>query len=190
MHVAQHHSLNELQALQDHADKPALVLKLRAIILARQGWIASHIAQALGKSSRTIQQWVSLYNHQSIEGLIDRRSSNHRYLTADQEQQLTQYLDAQADDPHAGVRHADELGTYIKQQFGVTYSLSGLYELLHRLGYVWLMPRPRHEKNDPAIVDAFKKTPLRLWNKSRVNIRIKKSKSGSKTKHALASKAR
>jgi len=41
----------------------------------------------------------------------------------------------------------------------VRYALSGLYGLLHRLGYSWLVPRPRHPKADPAAQAAFKKTP-------------------------------
>jgi len=190
MHVVTHHSIEQLQQLQDRADKPAMVLKLRAIILAREGWFASNIAKAVGKSTRTIQQWVGDYNHESLDGLIDRRGGNRRYLTDAQEQQLREHLDALADDPHAGVRHAADLQPYIKQHLGVSYNLSGLYDLLHRLGYEWLMPRPRHEKNDPEKVAAFKKTPLRSSSKSPRSTPINASKSGSRTKHASVSRAR
>ena len=38
MHVIHHHALDELQRLQDAADRPAMVLKLRALRLARNGW--------------------------------------------------------------------------------------------------------------------------------------------------------
>ena len=160
MHVVHHHQREELQRLQDKADRPAMVLKLRTIILARDGWAYKDIAEAVGKSPRTVQQWVSDYNHEGLDGLKDRRTSNHRYLTAEQEQQLCDHLDALAENPHDGVRHAADLIPFIEQHFNVTYSLSGLYDLLHRLGYRWLMPRPRHEKNDPAVVEAFKKAPL------------------------------
>lgn len=165
MHVVHHHQRQELQRLQDKADRPAMVLKLRTIILARDGWTHTRIAQAVGKSPRTIQPWVGNYNRDSLDGLKDHRTSNRRYLTAEQEQQLCNHLDARAEDPHDGVRHAAALIPVIEQRFGVTYSLSGLYDLLHRLGYEWLMPRPRHEKNDPAVVEAFKKTPHNLSSK-------------------------
>lgn len=46
-------------------------------------------------------------------------------------------------------------------EFGVAYSLNGVYDLLHRLGFSCLSPRPRHEKNDPAAMEAFKeRAPL------------------------------
>jgi transposase len=56
-------------------------------------------------------------------------------LSDAQEQQLQDYLDQQAQDPQAGVRRAEDLRAWIQQQFGQLYSLPGLYDLLHRLGY-------------------------------------------------------
>ena len=46
------------------------------------------------------------YNMQGLEGLPDRRGGNNRYLNAQQEQQLKDRLDAAAEDPNDGVRHA------------------------------------------------------------------------------------
>lgn len=190
MHVIHHHSLKELQRLQETADRPAMVLKLRALRLARDGWTHKRIAEALGKSPRTIQQWVGDYNRHDLAGLKDRRTSNRRHLTAQQEQQLCDHLDTLAEDPHDGVRHAKDLIPIIEQRFGKTYSLSGLYDLLHRLGYSWLMPRPRHEKNDPAKVGAFKKTPRRSSRTLPISIPTSGSRSGSRTRPASGSRAR
>lgn len=190
MHVAAHHSVEQLQALRDHAAKPALVLKLQAVLLARRDWPAPRIAEALGKSVRTIQQWIGSYNRRGLEGLTDRRGGNHRHLTATQEQQIRDHLDAQAQDPQAGVRHAAELIPFIRQSFGVTYSLSGLYDLLHRLGYEWLMPRPRHEKDDPVAAELFLKAPPRRWHASPPSTPTSASRSGSRTRPAWTSRAR
>jgi transposase len=38
----------------------------------------------------------------------------------------------------------------------VSYSLDGAYDLLERLGYSCLTPRPLHAKSDPAAMDHFK----------------------------------
>ena len=189
MHVVTHHTVEQFQQLQRKADRPSMVLKFQAIVLARNDWMAREIAEALGKSTRTIQQWVGDYNRQGLEGLADRRGGNHRYLNAQQEQQLKDRLDAAAEDPNDGVRHVAELAPWIEEHFGVSYSPSGLYDLLHRLGYEWLVPRPRHIKNDPAVIEAFKKTPLRWWHKSKPNTLTVRSRCGSKTKPALVSRA-
>lgn len=189
MHIVSHHTIEQLQQLQRKADRPSMVQKLRAIVLGRQGWIARDVAAALGKSTRTIQKWVGDYNRCGLDGLNDRRGGNHRYLKSEQEQQIRDRLDAAAEDPNDGIRHAAELGPWIEEHFGVTYRPSGLYDLLHRLGYEWLVPRPRHVKNDPEVVAAFKKRPLRSCHKLPPNTLTVRSKSGSKTKPGSVSRA-
>lgn len=44
----------------------------------------------------------------------------------------------------------------LEREFGVKYSLDGAYDLLDRLGYSCLSPRPLHEKSDPAAIATFK----------------------------------
>lgn len=190
MYVEPHHSIEELQQLQKGRAKPAMVLKFQALILAKRGKTAPQVAEAVARSRRTVQQWVGDYNRAGLDGLADGRGGNHRHLSVEQEQQFCAHLDAEAADPRRGMRHAQEVGAFIEQQFGVTYALSGLYQLLHRLGYEWLMPRPRHEKNDPAAIEAFKKKRPNLWRKPPPSIPASGSSSGSKTRPASASRAR
>ena len=96
MRVVTHHTVEQLQHLQRKANRPSMVLKFQAIVLARNDWMAREIAEALGKSTHTIQQWVGDYNMQGLEGLAYQRGGNHRYLNAQQEQQLKDRLDAAA----------------------------------------------------------------------------------------------
>lgn len=161
MHVAIHHSVEQLEKLAAEARDAVMYAKLRALVLARRGWSAAAIGEAVGKTPRTVQNWVTAYNDRSLEGLADGRGGNHRHLSEEQERQITEHLDALAEDPEAGVRHAAELIEWIEQRFGVLYSLSGIYALLDRLGYSWLMPRPRHPGADDQAREAFKKTRRR-----------------------------
>ena len=68
MHVVTHHTVEQLQQLQRKADRPSMVLKFQAIVLARNDWMARAIAEALGKSTRTIQQWVGDYTCKGSKG--------------------------------------------------------------------------------------------------------------------------
>jgi len=43
----------------------------------------------------------------------------------------------------------------LAQEFGVRYTLDGVYELLHRLRLSCLVPRPRHRKNDPQVMQQW-----------------------------------
>jgi hypothetical protein len=62
--------------------------------------------------------------------------------------------------------------------------------LRHRLGLEPLRPRPVHRKNDPQAMQQFLDDAPLLSNASVSNIPTNKSKSGSRTKHASANKAR
>lgn len=190
MYVAEHHSLQELQQQSRQQKDARLLLRIQAVGLAKQGQTAPQISQMLGVSRRQLQHWAHQYNAQGLDGLVDRRrGSNQRRLSDAQEQQIRDYLDQQAADPHGGLRRAEDLRTWIDQQFGELYSLPGVYDLLHRLGYSCLMPRPWHQKADPAVQDASKKS----WSRSSrlpKSIRTRRSRSGSRTKPASASKAR
>lgn len=46
----------------------------------------------------------------------------------------------------------------LESEFRVGYTLNGAYDLLHRLGYSCLTPRPVHEKNDPVAIQHFKES--------------------------------
>ena len=37
------------------------------------------------------------------------------------------------------------------------HTLGGIYDVLRRLGYSGLVPRPRHRKNDPAAMERFER---------------------------------
>ena len=54
-------------------------------------------------------------------------------------------------------RNAASIGTWIEETFGVRYTGGGVYRLLERLGCAPKVPRPVHEKADPAAQAAWKK---------------------------------
>jgi transposase len=159
MRITEHHSEEQLQALAKSQNDARLRVQLQAIVLAKQNRPAPDIAKVLGHGRRTVQQWVHDYNAGSIEGLGDKRGGNHRYLTEEQEQQLRQRLDAGAteEDGVCSLRAAD-VRAIVEKEFGKIYKPSGGYDLLHRLGYSYLCPRPRHPKSDAAAQETFKKT--------------------------------
>jgi putative transposase len=191
MHVVNHHSVSYLKQRAKKEKNARLRIRLQTIILAMQGYTAPQIVEVLGVSRRPIQEYVYRYNRDGLEGLKDRRcGGNHRHLTDEEERQISVYLNRTAGDPRQGVRRGEDLRRWIERQFGILYSINGIYELLHRLGYSCLMPRPRHANADPEIQAAFKKTPWRKSNKSPKNTRKNTSKFGSRTKPASGNKGR
>jgi len=159
MHVADHLTPDELRDRADAERDKRLFLRLRAVYLAATGLTAPEVAAALGPSRRAVQRWVARYNAEGPEALGDRpRPGQPTLLPASEVARLRDRLDAgpTAADGVCTLRGRD-VRAILDAEFGVAYSMPGVYALLHRLGYSCLDPRPRHPRSDPAAREDFKK---------------------------------
>jgi transposase len=101
---------------------------------------------------------LARYNAAGLSGLQDRRGQESRSpLTPQQEQQVRQRIEAgpTPKDQVCSLRGVD-FQRILAHEFGVLRSLPAVYHLLHRLGYSYLRPRPRHRRADPQAQKAFK----------------------------------
>ena len=165
--------------------------RYRCVLLALRGFEAIPIGDKLGRSRRFVQYWVYRYRDHGLDGLMDRpRSGQPTRLPRAAEDRLRARLDAepQPQDGVCSLRGVDVVRV-LQAEFGVTYSLPGAYDLLHRLGYSYLRPRPQHRKNDPAAMQAWRQAAPLLSRKSGTSTPSGRSKSGSKTKPASGKKA-
>jgi transposase len=99
-------------------------------------------------------------------------------LSPEQETRFVQRVKAGAT-PRDGVAslRGRQIQGILGREFGKTFSLNGVYQLLKRHGFVCLEPRPRHPRQNPAAAKAFKRrapfvnrvrasrprTKVRLW---------------------------
>lgn len=135
--------------------------RYRAVLLTMDDEVereGDEIAGMIGRSPRFVDEWVGRYRRGGgIAALVPKKQPGRRpKLTAEQEAKLKARLDG-------GPRDADGVCTLrgkdvcriIEEEFGVTHTLGGIYDVLRRLGYSSLTPRPRHRKNDPAAMERF-----------------------------------
>jgi transposase len=131
--------------------------RYRAVLLAMDGLEGDEIAGRVGRSPRFVDEWVGRYRKGGIDALLPKKQPGRPpKLTAEQEAALKARLDA-------GPRAADGVCTLrgkdvcriIEAEFGVVHTLGGIYDVLRRIGYSSLVPRPRHRKNDPAAMKQF-----------------------------------
>ena len=158
MLVADHHTLAQLQVLADAIPQKRSWRRVQAVTLAKQGWTASHIAQSLGCSLRSVKNWVAQYNRGGLEALREQpRPGRPRSLAPEHYPRLKQRLDAPPR-PEDGVRalRGVDIRRILEREFGVTMGRQAVYDLLHRLGYSDLMPRPHHEDANPEVQELFK----------------------------------
>lgn len=113
-------------------------------------WETLDIAEALGRSRRSVQRWVYAYRDGGIEALRSKpRGGSEAKLGAEHFARLKARLGA-------GPRESDKVCTLrgkdvqriAREEFDVAVSLSSVYRSLHAMGYSCLSPRPRHEKQD------------------------------------------
>ncbi len=158
MLVAESHTLDQLHDLADTIPQKRDWKRVQAVILAKRGWTASHIATSLGCSLRAVKNWVAQYNRGGIEALRERpRAGRPRRLAPEHYPRLKQRLDAppQPEDGVCTLRAAD-VRRILEHEFGVLMGRQAVYDLLHRLGYSDLMPRPHHEQANPEVQAFFK----------------------------------
>jgi transposase len=161
MEVMDHFPLSELKRLERVEKDADRAKRLRIVILGVEGWTAPAVAMAVGLTRRICQRWVRRYNEQGLAGLDDRRGREPRLpLSPEEQEQVRQRLDAgpTARDEVCSLRGKD-VQRILAQEFNLLRSLAGVYHLLHRLGYSYLRPRPRHRKANPEKQTAF----LRQW---------------------------
>ena len=158
MLVAEHHTLEQLQGLADAISRKRPWKRVQAVILAKRGWTAALIARSPSCSLRSVKNWVAQYNRGGIEALREPpRPGRPRSLDPEHYPRLKQRLEAPPtpEDGTCALRAAD-VRRILEREFGVLMGRQAVYDLLHRLGYSDLMPRPRHEDASPEVQEFFK----------------------------------
>jgi transposase len=157
MRVSLRVPLGELEKRERQETDAKLAKRMRVIILAIRGYTAPAVAMSLGLSRRVVQRWVRRYNDEGIPGLEDRRGNQQGGpLTSEQEEGVRQRLETgpTPEDKVCSLRGAD-MQRILQQEFGVWRCLSAIYGLLHRMGYSYLRPRPKHHRAKPETQAAF-----------------------------------
>ena len=175
MNVKSHHTTEELQTLYRREKNAKLAQRIHGVYLASKGLTCPEIMAITAAARRTVQQWVRKYNEQGIAGLRDKpRPGTPTKLPRKNEIKLKKRIEAGptiADG--VSVLNGPAIRRILEREFGVLYSRQGLYDLLHRLGYSCLCPRPQHENSNPQLHAEFKKTSSRRWIKSNQNTQTK-----------------
>jgi transposase len=156
--VADHHSLEQLQELANAISSKRSWKRVQAVLLAKRGGTAAHIAHSLSCSLRAVKNWVGQYNRGGIEALREGpRPGRPRRLAPEHYARLKQRLDAPPT-PEDGTctLRASDVRRILEREFGALMGRQAVYDLLHRLGYSDLMPRPHHEKANPEVQEFFK----------------------------------
>ena len=133
-----------------HADR------IKTVILLGTGWSVGDVAQALLLDPDTLRRHVERYRRGGVEGLLEMnyRGSQPK-LNDDQQAQLDVHLSQHID------LSSTEIVAPIEQTYGMSYSVSGLTDLLHRLGFTYknpkLVPGKADAESQQNFVDEYRR---------------------------------
>jgi len=140
--------------------------RLRVVLLAGDGdesgreLFRDQIAWRVGRSRQFVDQWVGRYRSGGLDALVAKKQPGRKpKLTPQQDEQLKARLDAgpRPDDKVCALRGRD-IRRIVEVELGVVYTGAGIYDVLKRLDYSSLKPRPRHRKNDPEKAAEFEQS--------------------------------
>jgi transposase len=138
-------------AHRDCRDKRS-AYRVNAVILLGCGWTTKQVSDALLIDEGTLRTYVKRYRKGGVDKLLqDHYSGGLSYLTVVQKQELVLHLDEQTYlDTKAIIR-------YVERHYGVSYSVSGMTDLLHALGFSYKKPKIVPGKADPQAQREFLK---------------------------------
>jgi transposase len=192
MHVHPHRTADQLADLIRGEPRAKLVRRLAAVRLAVLGRTAAQVAAEVLLSERQVRTWVARYNAGGPGALADRPGRGRKApLTVDQEERLKDRLRAGPTDADGVCTlRGEDVRRILRAEFGVVRSLQATYDLLHRLGFEPLRPRPRHPRADPAAPDGFKKASPRRSRRPPRPTPASGSRCGSRTRPGSARRGR
>jgi transposase len=169
MHVSEREpgDIGKLELLIRAETKAKQRDRYRIALLALRGMKKADIAALLGVVMSTVEEWVYRYRDYGIAALTPRRQPGRSpTLPPEKHQAFKERLMAgpRPEDGVCTIRGKDVI-RILNDEFGVSYKPSGVYDLLQRLGFSCLRPRPRHEKNNTEAMEQFKASAPLLSSK-------------------------
>lgn len=125
--------------------------RYRVVQLAIAGQPCPAIMRMLGRSRGFLQRWTHADRDGGLNAIaVKPQPGRPTILPAERHEAFGKRVlnGPTPDDGVRVLRSIDMLGI-LWREFGVSYWLGGLYDLLHRLNLSVLMPRPAHRKADP-----------------------------------------
>ena len=168
--------------------------RMLALALVLEGRSRAEAAHTCGMDRQTLRDWVHRFNDQGLPGLFDRKPPGAKpRLSCEQQEALAELVRAGPDLAEHGVvrwRRAD-LSRVIEARFGVRLAERSVGALLGRLGFRHVSVRPHNPAQDPAAIEAHKKTSPPWSPQPSPNPHAaSRSNSGGRTRPESANKAR
>ncbi|PHM22788.1 DDE endonuclease [Xenorhabdus ehlersii] len=106
--------------------------RIKAVLLASEGWTAQMIAQALRIHESTVSRHLKDYF--SEEKLAPENGGSDSHLSAEQTVELIEHLTQNL------MRTTAQITAYVWARWQITFTLAGMTKWLHRQGFSYKKP--------------------------------------------------
>lgn len=117
-------------------ESASLAYRINAILLLGTSWTLEQVSNALLLDIETLRSYVQKFQEGGVKKLLERNySGKQRFLTDEQTIKLVNHLESNLYRTTLGVIH------FVKNEFDILYSRSGMTKLLHELGFSYKKPK-------------------------------------------------
>ncbi len=178
----QHDTLKSLKKKQKDKSYEGIRDRLRALIMIIKKYPYSEIADTLGYSIQWVKKLAVDYTRDGLEGLMPKlQKGSEGFLNPDQLIEFYEIILAGPDEGELLSRYRiSDLRAIVKNKWNIEYSVGGMHALLKRMKLSHVTTRPQNPKNDPTVMELWKKKPRSLLTKKRKSTEVLNS--GSKTR--------
>ena len=161
----------ELRRIARESEDADQVRRLLALAMVYDRGSRTLAAEVGGVTLQIVRDWVLRFNAQGPTGLIDRKAPGKPARLSDEHRAALAAMVETGPVPaaHGVVRwRIIDLCQWVWEEYAISVSKQTLSRELRAMGYRKLSARPRHHAQAAGAVEAFKKTGLRQWRRSRV----------------------
>jgi len=159
---------SQLRGLAKRAEDAGQTRRLLSLAAVLDGKSREAAAEIGAMDRQTLRDWVHRFNEKGPEGLINGKAPGPSpKLSPEQKQELKRIVESKPDPDKDGVVRwrCVDLRRIIKERFGVDLDEVSIGRILKQLGFAHLSPRPQHPRQEPQVIDTFKKTFRRVWQR-------------------------
>jgi len=134
-------------------------VRLRSMIFLQEGKTFEETSCLVRKTIKTLRLWFGRYRSGGIDSLLCLSSGRGRKdrLSKKAQEELLTLIDKRQHHRQEGRLRSADIQALIKEMYGVDYTLSGIYNLAHRIGLSWITSRSVHPRVDLVAQESFKK---------------------------------
>lgn len=137
----------QLEQMHDSTRDARVCDRIKAVLLASEGWSQPMIAQALRIHESTVARHLSDYV--LSEKLKPENGGSQSKLSDTQTTHLIEHLTEKT------YSHTHQIVSYVKEAFGLDYTVSGMNKWLHHHGFSYKQPKGVPHKFDEEKQQAF-----------------------------------